>query len=48
MNFTMADLEKAYADLIDLAHKIHELVGGILGVLKEECPFCETVHEVEV
>ena len=48
MNFSMADIEKLYADLIDLAHKIHELVGGIMGVLGEECAFCETVHEVEV
>ncbi len=44
MNFTMADLEKVYADIIDLAHKIHKLVGDIMAVLGEECAFCEEIH----
>ena len=48
MNFTVADIEKAFAELVALAHKIHDLVGGIMGVLGEECAFCETVHEVEM
>ena len=48
MNFTMADLEKVYADIIDLAHKIHKLVGGIMAVVGKECALCDEMHTVEM
>ena len=51
-SFNAGDYEATIFGVIDLVRDIvvavHELVGGILGVLEKECPFCEEIHVVEV
>ncbi len=42
-----AAIENVFVFAQDLINAIHELVGGIMGVLGEECAFCETIHVVE-
>lgn len=37
MKFTEADLAKLFADIKDLAEKIHKLVGDIMAVVGKEC-----------
>ncbi len=39
-----ATIDNVFTFARDLAAAIHELVGGILGVLDKECPFCGEVH----
>ena len=39
-----ATIDNVFTFAKDLAAAIHDLVGGILGVLGKECPFCEKVH----
>ena len=51
-SFNAGDYEATIFGVIDLAKDlvvaIHELVGGILGVLAKDCPFCEEIHTVEI
>ena len=42
-----AALESAFSFAKDLAKAIHSLVGGILGVLDKECPFCDEIHKTK-
>lgn len=39
-----ATVDNVFTFARDLAEAIHALVGGILGVLGKECPFCEEIH----
>ncbi len=39
-----ATIDNVFTFAKDLAAAIHDLVGGILGVLGKECPFCEEIH----
>ncbi len=40
-----AAIDSAFSFAKDLAKAIHSLVGGILGVLDKECPFCDEIHK---
>lgn len=42
-----ATLNNLFTFVKDFAEAIHNLVGSIMGVLGEECAFCETIHVVE-
>jgi hypothetical protein len=44
MTFTEADIKKVFDSLVDLAHKIHKLVGDIMAVVGEECALCDEMH----
>lgn len=46
MKFTEADLAKLFADIKDLAEKIHKLVGDIMAVVGKECALCDEMHTI--
>lgn len=44
MTITEADIKKAFDSIVDLAHKIHKLVGDIMAVVGKECALCDEMH----
>ncbi len=40
-------IENLFTFVQDCINAVHNLVGSIMGVLGEECAFCETIHVVE-
>ena len=41
-------IENVFVFAQDLINAIHDLVGGIMAVVGQECAFCETIHTVEI
>ena len=44
MTITEADIKKAFDSIVDLAHKIHKLVGDIMAFVGKECALCDEMH----
>ena len=44
----LAVIDGVFTLVQEIIAEIHELVGGIMGVLGEECAFCEQIHVVEI